>query len=127
MEIKIFETVSQQPNGDRDTCRHPSSSFEVVLVNGDIRKVIFKNDQFKPWWCHIEGTRTQYLNEAEEFARDMAKTLGLKGFKSVNMTKREKEIMDTEAEINRLQLKLAKLKGNKNASEPEDPEREVSE
>lgn len=110
MQIRIYETVSQKPNGDRDPHTHPCSAFEVVLVNGDRRSTIFKNDQFDPWWTHINGTREQYLAEATKAAEDMAKTLGSCEIVGVQLTKREKEITDLEASIKRDQEKLAKLK-----------------
>lgn len=76
MKIEIHETVSQQPNGDRDTRRHPSSSFRVVLINGNKTATLFKNDQFNSFHCHIDGTRQGYLNEAQKKALEIGETMG---------------------------------------------------
>jgi hypothetical protein len=110
MQIRIYETVSQKPNGDRATKLSPSSSFEVVLINGENRSTIFKNNQFNSFWTYVEGTREQYLAEAMKAAEDMAKTLGGCEIVGVQFTKREKEITDLEASIKRDQEKLQNLK-----------------
>lgn len=110
MQIRIYETVSQKPNGDRDPHTHPCSAFKVVLTNGDRSSTVFENDQFDPWWSHINGTREQYLAEATKFAEDLAKTLGGAEIVGIALTKREKEITDLEARIKHDQQKLQKLK-----------------
>lgn len=109
MELRVYETVSQKPNGDRDTRTHPSSSFEVVLVNGDLRSVMFSNDQFDKWWCHINGTRKEYLDEALKKADEIAKTLG--GIKVIHpdRTAHEKKVIDVKARIRASQDELKKL------------------
>jgi len=76
MKIEIHETVSQQPNGDRDTRRHPSSAFKVVLINGDKKSTLFSNDQFDSFHCHISGTRQGHLNEAQKKALEIGETMG---------------------------------------------------
>lgn len=76
MKIEIHETVSQQPNGDRDTRRHQSSAFKVVLINGDKKSTLFSNDQFNSFHCHIDGTRQSYLNEAQKKALEIGETIG---------------------------------------------------
>jgi hypothetical protein len=75
MRIEIHESVSQQPNGDRDTQRHPSSAFKVVLINGNKTATLFKNDQFDSFNCHIDGTRQSFLNEAQKEALHFGETM----------------------------------------------------
>ncbi len=110
MQIRVYETVSQMPNGDRDTQRHPCSKFEVVLVNGDKRSTIFKNDQFDGNWVSIIGSREAYLKEAMDKAEEFALTMGACEIVGVNATKHEKEIMDLEHKIKLDQAHLAELK-----------------
>lgn len=76
MKIVIREKVTQQPNGDRDPHRHPSSAFDVILINGDKESVVFGNDQFDPWWTCIKGTRAGHLKEAQTKATEFGETLG---------------------------------------------------
>jgi len=76
MHIEIREKVDQQPNGDRDTQRHDSSSFFVVLVNGDKSTIAFQNNQFDAFHCQINGTRAGYLHEAQAWATDFGETIG---------------------------------------------------
>jgi hypothetical protein len=109
MQIRVYEEVTQKPNGDRDTRTHPCSAFKVVLVNGDRRTTIFKNNQFDPWWTHINGTRTEYLNAAMKAAEDMAKTLGGCEIVGIELTKHEQEILNLQESIKRDQQKLDKM------------------
>lgn len=76
MRIEIHEQVAQRPNGDRDTRRHPSSSFHVVLVNGNKTATLFKNDQFDNFHCSIRGSRASFLEEAQLEAKNFAETMG---------------------------------------------------
>lgn len=110
MQIRVYETVSQRPNGDRDTRVHSSSEFRVVLVNGDRRTTVFQNDQFDRHWTSINGTRDEYLRNAMAAASELAKTLGTCEIVGVEITNREKEIADLEVSIERDQARLKKLK-----------------
>lgn len=110
MQIRIYETVDQRPNGDRDPQRHPSSKFEVYLVSGERRTLVFKNDQFDPFYVSIKGTRDQYLSEAMKFARELSQTLGSCEIVGVELTKEEKEIAELEVSIRRDIDRLNKLK-----------------
>ena len=76
MKIVIQEKKSQQPNGDRDTNRHPCSGFVVLIHSNDLTMVVFENDQFDNFYCHIDGSRTSYLNEAQKFALELGVILG---------------------------------------------------
>lgn len=112
MIIKVFETVSQEPNGDRDPNRHPCSKFEVVLHNEDTDKstIVGVFDQYDPWWTHINGTRAEYLDKALSKAKEMSEALGGVKIEGPDLTNHEKAIVDTEKEIKRLQAKLSDLK-----------------
>lgn len=113
MEIRVYERVTMRPRGDRDTRTHPSSAFEVVLVNGDRRSTVYRNDQFDHWWTSINGTREEYLNKAMDAAESLAETLGACEIVGVNATKdevraeelRRKIAKDTE-ELRKLEEKL---------------------
>lgn len=107
MRIEIHETVSQQPNGDRDTRRHPSSAFRVVLINGNKTATLFKNDQFDSFHCHISGTRQQYLAEAQKEEKHLAETMGA----DVNLepTTLPTEIESLQKRIERDQKRLKEL------------------
>jgi hypothetical protein len=110
MKIKIFETVSLMPNGDRDTQRHPSSAFEVVLENdkGD-KFTVFKNNQFDSNWCSIKGSRQGHLNAAFFQAEELATVLGDVEILGPDVTKKEKDIMDIQARIERDKKELERL------------------
>lgn len=107
MRIEIHETVSQQPNGDRDTRRHPSSSFKVVLINGNKTATLFKNDQFDSFHCHISGTRQQYLAEAQKEALHLGETMGAEV--EINPTTMPGEIETLQKRIERDQKRLKEL------------------
>lgn len=109
-QIKVYETVTQQPNGDRDVLRHPSSAFEVYLVKDNKRFRVFKNNQFDRFHCHISGTRLEYLNEAMKHAEELALVLDGCEIVGVDLTKDEKRMMELEAEISRLTSELNLLK-----------------
>ncbi len=107
MRIEIHETVSQQPNGDRDTRRHPSSAFRVVLINGNKTATLFKNDQFDSFHCHISGTRQQYLAEAQKEALHLGETMGAEV--EINPTTVPGEIETLQKRIERDQKRLKEL------------------
>lgn len=77
MRIEIHERREFKPNGDRDTLRHPCSSFKVVIVTDAGKSaVVFENSQWDRFFSHIKGTRQQCLTEAQEKAIDIGKIIG---------------------------------------------------
>lgn len=109
MQIKIYEKVSMMPNGDRDTRTHPSSAFKVVLINGDRKTTIFKNDQYDGFSSSIQGTRDGYLHEANEAANSLAETLGGAEILGVAFTKLEMRAEELRANIKRDTQELAEI------------------
>lgn len=110
MQLRVYETISQHPRGDRDTKLHPSSAFKVVLVGVTGRRTtIFSNDQYDPWWTTINGTREQYLNEAMKAAENMAKTLGAAEIVGVQITRHEVEANELRERIAKDTERLAEL------------------
>lgn len=109
-QLRIYETVSQRPRGDRDMFRHDSSSFEVVLVTKFDRASLATFDQYDFFHSTIRGNRLEYLKKALDYANSVASVFGAAEIIGPELTRKEKEIMDTEAEIRRLNQKLQDLK-----------------
>ncbi len=77
MRVIIREYLTMRPRGDRDTQRHPCYAFEVVLENSNKGStVVFSNDQHNSWWTTIDGTRDEYLREAQAKALEIADIVG---------------------------------------------------
>lgn len=110
MQVRVYEKVSQKPNGDRDTNTHPSSEFWVDVVNGKARTTVFKNNQFDSYWTSINGSRKTYLDEAMKFAKDFAVTLGGVEVVGVEDTVTEAKILELEASIAASTAELKRLK-----------------
>lgn len=110
--IKIYETVTQEPNGDRDISRHPCSKFEVLLFNEElnISHIVKIFDQFDSSWTGIRGTRDGLHKEARSYAESLGLVLNGMKIQDADETKNEKEIMDAQAEIRRLEEKIKDLK-----------------
>lgn len=113
MNIEIHERITQQPNGDRDTQRHPSSAFKVVLINGNKTATLFQNSQFDNFHCHIRGTRKEYLAEAQKEAKHFAETMGCDF--NLEPTTIPDEITELQARIKHDQAKLKKLLAQRKA------------
>lgn len=110
MQIRVYETVTMRPNGDRDPGRHPCSSFDVVLVNGERKFCFFHIDQFNNFNCSIDGTRLSHLKHAMDAADAMARVIGTVEIVGIEVTKLEKEMMDLESSIKRDQIRLNELR-----------------
>lgn len=113
LHVRIEEKVEMRPNGDRDTSRHPCSSFEVYLVRGSKKSLVYANTQYNSHWVSIEGTREEFLGKAEKAAKEIGSVIGDCDIIGVMLTNKEREIFELEEQIKENRAKIEKLKKSK--------------